>query len=102
MTSTRPRSYRYSVRIVICHRPCRVLLAGCGSGVVERGRICHTAVRRPVGRRAAVDALECEGKTPYRRGQGVYDDGLASVQESAEAALDDYMSESGLSFSDAV
>ena len=47
---------------------------------------------------AAVGALECHGKTPYRRGEGVYDDGLAKVQESAEAALDNYMSESGLSF----
>jgi hypothetical protein len=47
---------------------------------------------------AAVGALECDGKTPYRRGEGVYDDGLARVQESAGAALDNYMSESGLSF----
>jgi hypothetical protein len=46
---------------------------------------------------AAVGALECDGETPYRRGVGVYDDGLATVQESAEAALDDYMRESGLS-----
>ena len=43
--------------------------------------------------------MECEGKTPYKRGLGVYDDGLATVQGSAEGALDDYMSESGLSFS---
>ena len=45
---------------------------------------------------AAVDALECDGETPYWRGEGVYDDGLATVQESAEEALDDYMREAGL------
>ena len=53
----------------------------------------------PLDARAAVGALECDGKTPYQRGAGIYDDGLAQVQESAEAALDNYMRESGLSFS---
>ena len=51
------------------------------------------------GAGGAVGALECESKTPYNDGLGVYDDGLATVQGSAEGALDDYMSESGLSFS---
>ena len=77
-----------------------VLLAGCGSGVVERDRSATPPYDGSLDAGAAVEALECEGKTPYRRGQGVYNDGLASVQESAEAALDDYMSESGLSLSE--
>jgi hypothetical protein len=38
------------------------------------------------------------GESPYQHGDGVYGDGLATVQGSAEAALDDYMSEFGLSF----
>jgi hypothetical protein len=75
-----------------------VLLVGCGSGVVERDRSATPPYDGPLDAGAAVGALECDGKTPYRRGEGVYDDGLAKVQESAEAALDDYMSESGLSF----
>jgi hypothetical protein len=80
-----------------------VALAGCGSGgegvaVVERGGSATRAYAGPLDGRAAVAALECEGRSPYRRGHGVYDDGLATVRESAEAALDDYMRESGLSF----
>jgi hypothetical protein len=82
-----------------------VLLAGCGSEVdggalvVDRGRSATPPYAGPLDAGAAVGALECEGKTPYQRGEGAYDDGLAKVQESAGAALDDYMSESGLSFS---
>jgi hypothetical protein len=76
-----------------------VLFAGCGSVVVDRGRSATPPYDGPLDAGAAVGALECEGESPYQRGEGVYDDGLATVQESAEAALDDYMSESGLSFS---
>jgi hypothetical protein len=77
-----------------------VLVAGCGGSVVERGASATPPYDGPLDAGAAVGALECEGKSPYRRGEGVYDDGLATVQESAEAALEDYMSESGLSFSE--
>jgi uncharacterized protein YceK len=84
------------VRIVIAIAA--VLLAGCGSVVVDRDRSAAPPYDGPLDAGAAVGALECDGKTPYRRGEGVYDDGLAKVQASAEAALDDYMSESGLSF----
>ena len=78
-----------------------VLVAGCGSAdvaptIVERGSSATPPYDGSVGDRAAVAALECDGKTPYERGDGVYDDGLATVQESAEAALDDYMLEAGL------
>jgi hypothetical protein len=73
------------------------LLVGCGSEVVDRGGSATPPYGGPLDAGAAVGALECEGKSPYQRGDGVYDDGLATVQESAEAALDDYMSESGLS-----
>jgi hypothetical protein len=76
-----------------------VLLAGCGSAVVvDRDRSATPPYDGPMDPSAAVGALECDGESPYERGEGVYDDGLATVQESAEAALDDYMSESGLSF----
>src|ERR671915_1318608 len=78
-----------------------VLVAGCGSAdvaptIVERGSSATPPYDGSVGDRAAVAALECDGKTPYERGDGVYDDGLATVQESAEASLDDYMLEAGL------
>jgi hypothetical protein len=76
-----------------------VLFVGCGSVVVDRGRSATPPYDGPLDAGAAVAALECEGKSPYQRGEGVYDDGLATVQASAEAALDDYMRESGLSFS---
>jgi hypothetical protein len=79
------------------------LFAGCGSEVdsglvVDRGGSATRPFDGPLDDGTAVGALECDGKTPYQRGEGVYDDGLATVQESAEAALDDYMRESGLSF----
>ena len=81
-----------------------VLVAGCGSAdvaptVVERGSPSTPPYNGPVGDRAAVAALECDGMTPYERGDGIYDDGLATVQESADAALDDYMREAGLGLS---
>jgi hypothetical protein len=72
-----------------------VLLAGCGSVVVDRDMSATPPYDRPLDTGAAVGALECDGKTPYRRGEHAYDDGLAKVKESAEAALDDYMRESG-------
>ena len=64
--------------------------------VVDRERSA-AAYDGPLDARA-VGALECDGKTPYQRSAGIYDDGLAQVQENAEAALDNYMRESGLSF----
>ena len=90
----------HTVRIAI--PVAAVILAGCGSAVdgtvVDRGRSATPPYGGPLDAGAAVGALECEGTSPYRRGEGVYDDGLAKVQESAEAALDNYMSESGLGF----
>jgi hypothetical protein len=86
----------HSVRIAI--PIAAVLVAGCGSVVVDRGRSATPPYDGPLDAGAAVGALECDGKTPYRRGEGVYDDGLAKVQDRAEEALDDYMRESGLSF----
>jgi hypothetical protein len=80
-----------------------VLLAGCGSAddgaVVERGRSATPPYDGPLDPGAAVAALECDGKTPYQRGEHGYDDGLAKVQSTAEAALGDYMRESGPIFS---
>ena len=86
-----------SVRTVIAIAA--VLVAGCGSAVVDRDRSATPPYDGPLVAGAAARALECGRETPYGRGEGVYDDGLAQVQESAEAALDNYMSESGLSFS---
>jgi hypothetical protein len=85
-----------SVRIVIAIAA--VLLAGCGSVVAERGGSATPAYDGPLDAGAAAGALECEGRSPYRAGEGVYDDGLATVQDSAEAALEDYRRETGLSF----
>jgi hypothetical protein len=87
----------YSVLIVIVIALAAVLLGGCGSVVVDRSGSATPPYDGRLDAGAPVGALECDGKTPYRRGVGVYDDGLAAVQESAEAALDDYMRESGLS-----
>ena len=89
----------YSVRIAIFVALAGVLLAACGSRVVDRSRSATPPYDGALGAAAAVGALECEGKAPYDDGLGVYDDGLAKVQGSAEEALDNYMSESGLSFS---
>lgn len=87
----------YSVHIVIFIALAAVLVAGCGSRVVDRDRSATPPYNGQLGAGAAVGALECAGTTPYSRDEGIYDDGLATVQGSAEAALDDYMSEAGLS-----
>ena len=93
----RPRSYRLGVRILI--PVAAVLLAGCGSSpVVDRDSSATPPYDGPLEAGAAVAALECDGRTPYQRAKGAYGDGLATVQDSAEAALDDYMRESGLGF----
>jgi hypothetical protein len=87
------------VRIVIAIAA--VLLAGCGSEVdrgglvVDRGRSATAPYDGPLDVGAAVAALECGDETPYQRAEHGYDDGLAKVQASADAALDDYMRESG-------
>jgi hypothetical protein len=89
----------YNVRIVIVIGAAAVLLGGCGgSAVVDRSRSATPSFDGRLDAGAAVRALECDGKRPYQRGDGVYDDGLAKVQGSAETALEDYMRESGLSF----
>jgi hypothetical protein len=76
-----------------------LLVAGCGGSVtVDRDSDAAPPYDGPWDASAAVAALECDGKSPYQRGKGIYDDGLATVQESAEEALDDYMREAGLSF----
>jgi hypothetical protein len=87
------------VRIVISIAV--LLVAGCGGGgalVVDRDPSATPPYQGPLHASAAVGALECQGKSPYARGKGVYNDGLATVQDSAEAALDNYMREAGLSF----
>ena len=76
-----------------------VLLAGCGSEVVDRGVSATPPYGGPLDADAVIGALECDGKTPYQRGEHGYDDGLAKVQASAEAALDDYMRKSGPMYS---
>ncbi len=79
-----------------------LLLAACGGGdpaseaVVERSESATPPYVGPLDAGAAVAALECDGKTPYEHGEVIYDDGLATVQANAGAALSDYMRESGL------
>jgi hypothetical protein len=73
-----------------------LVVAGCGeSSAVVGGRSTAPPYAGPLTGRAAVDALECDGKTPFVRATGDYDDGLASVQRSPERALDDYFEQSG-------
>ena len=76
-----------------------VLLAGCGSAVVERGGSAAPPYNGPLDAGAAVGALECDAEKPYGRGEHDYNDGLARVKDSAAAALDEYMRESGPIFS---
>jgi hypothetical protein len=83
----------HSVRVAIAIAA--VLLAGCGSEVdggevaVDRAASATAPYDGPLDVGAVVAALECGGETPFRRGTDRYDDGLHSVQGSAEAALDD-------------
>jgi DNA-binding response OmpR family regulator len=72
-----------------------LLIAGCGSAVVERSEPATPPYAGPLDAQASVAALECDGETPYERGEHRYDDGLAKVKGSPEAALDDYVRESG-------
>jgi uncharacterized protein YceK len=76
-----------------------VLLGGCGSvdRTVDRSQSATPPYAGPLDADAVIAALECDGKTPHWRGDADYGIGLATVQESAEAALDDYMREDGLS-----
>ena len=76
-----------------------VLLAGCGSAVVDRGGSATPPYDGPFDAGAAVGALECDGEKAYGRGEHGYHDGLARVKNSAEAALEEYMRESGPIFS---
>lgn len=102
MTSSVLARTGYRVRIAIVITLAAVLLAACGSDgseVVERSPSATAPYDGRLGARAAVGALECEGNTPYARGEHDYDDGLARVKSSAEAALNDYMRESGPIFS---
>ena len=73
--------------------------AGCGSAsAVEEVRSTAPPYPGPLTARAAVAALECDGKTPFSRYPGVYDDGLASVQSSPEEAFDNYVEEAGIGY----
>jgi hypothetical protein len=76
-----------------------VLVAGCGSAVVDRDQSATPPYDGPLEPGAAARALECDRGKQYGGGEYAYDDGLATVQESAEAALDDYRRESGPAFS---
>jgi hypothetical protein len=75
-----------------------VLIAGCGSSPVgDRASSATPPYDGPLDAGAAVGALECDGKTPRRPARGIYHDGLAQVQSSAGEALENYMSQAGLS-----
>src|SRR5262245_11953106 len=73
--------------------------AGCGAAsAVEDGRSTAPPYPGPLTARAAVDALECDGKSPFSRYPGEYDDGLATVQSSPEDAFDNFVEESGIGY----
>ena len=74
--------------------------AGCGSAsAVDGGRSTAPPYKGPLTAGAAVDALECDGTKPFLRSTGEYDDGLATVQSSAQDAFDNYIEESSLGYS---
>lgn len=78
-------------RILLTLAAC-LMTAGCGSGAVTAGD--------PPSGEVATDArleLECEGEV-VDHGAGYYDDGLARVQDSAAAALEDWLDESSPSW----
>ena len=75
--------------------------AGCGGAgedgsAVDGGRSTPPPYEGRLSAQAAVDALDCDGERPYFRSTGSYDDGLAAVQSSAAAALDNYVDTSGV------
>jgi hypothetical protein len=77
--------------------------AGCGSGgddgsAVDGGPATAPPYEGPLNAKAAVDALECDGKRPFFRATGSYDSGLESVQPSAAGAFDDYVDASGIRY----
>ena len=74
--------------------------AGCGSAsAVDGGRSTAPPYKGPLTAGAAVDALECDGTKPFLRSTGEYDDGLATVQSSAQDAFDNYIEESSVGYS---
>ena len=74
--------------------------AGCGSAsAVDGGRSTAPPYKGPLTAGAAVDALECDGTKPFLRSTGEYDDGLATVQSSAQDAFDNYIEESSIGYS---
>ena len=77
------------VRTMVATTALLALLAGCGDTTTA-------VVGDPEQRDVATDAraaLECEGKV-HDHGEGYYDDGLATVQDSPAAALDNWLGES--------
>lgn len=71
--------------------------AGCASAV-DAGPPSATPYSGALSAAAAVDALECDGRKPWFRAKGVYDDGLATVQSTAEDAFDNLIDESGIGY----
>jgi hypothetical protein len=86
-----------AITIVLC-------CAGCGGAgedgsALDGGRSTAPPYKGPLSANAAVDALDCDGKTPYLHSTGSYDDGLATVQSSAAEAFDNYVDASGIGYS---
>ncbi|HET8757838.1 MAG TPA: hypothetical protein VFM58_17595 [Solirubrobacteraceae bacterium] len=65
---------------------------GCGSAV-DAGESSAPPYPGRLDARAAVDALECDGRTPFFRARGDYDSGLEEVRSDPEAAFDNYLEE---------
>ena len=77
-----------------------VWCAGCGSSAsaIVEGKSAAPPYDGPLTARAAVGALECEGSTPTERFEADYQDGLLTVQSSAEAAFENHVERSGFGF----
>lgn len=84
-----------------------VVLVGCGSAgggdgpgvsAVSEDRSAAPSYKGRLSTASAVDALECDGRKPFKTFRGSYDDGLATVQSSAESAFDNYIQESSIGY----
>jgi hypothetical protein len=66
---------------------------GCGSAVDDDRAVAAAPYAGPLNARAAVDALECDGRTPFFKAGADYEIGLEEVRSGPEEAFDNYLEE---------